>query len=268
MNAVQQYYDAQAEEEWKRLEHHRMEFAITMRVLQENLDRPPLRLLDIGGGPGRYSIALAKRGYSVTLVDLSTASLQLAARKTQEAGVQLEAILHLNALDLSQISPTSYDAVLLMGPLYHLLKLEERRQAIGEACRVLRPAGLFCASVITRFAPFHDAAAQNIAWVIKDPAYSLRMLQTGIHDNGDGFTTAYFTHPDEFEPLMAGAGLHTLGIYGVEGVVADHEELGNQLKGADWELWVELNYRMSQEPSLRGAADHLLYVGRKPVGGD
>jgi hypothetical protein len=62
---------------------------------------------------------------------------------------------------------------------------------------------------------------------------------------------------------MESTGFHTLAVVGLEGVVAGHETHANQLEGDDWDFWVDLNYRLGLDPSLHGAADHLLYVGRK-----
>ena len=116
---VESYYDDSAEREWARLERHRTEFAVTMRALAEHLPAPPAAVLDVGGGPGRYAIALAAMGYSVTLLDLSSESLEFARGKAAEAGVELAGYLHVDARDLSAIPAESYDAVLLMGPLGH-----------------------------------------------------------------------------------------------------------------------------------------------------
>ena len=66
------------------------------------------------------------------------------------------------------------------------------------------------------------------------------------------------THPDEIKPLMESCGLKTLRLIGCEGIVAGHEEKVNELKGEAWDIWVELNYRLGREPTLYGAADHLL----------
>jgi hypothetical protein len=87
-----------------------------------------------------------------------------------------------------------------------------------------------------------------------------------ILDVGGGpFTNAYFAHPDEISPFMEAAGFATLGLIGCEGIVAGHEEKINALQGEAWELWVDLNYRLGQDPALRGAADHLLYIGRSSI---
>jgi ubiquinone/menaquinone biosynthesis C-methylase UbiE len=158
MSVVEHYYDIKAAEEWERLEEHRTEFAVTMRALNEYLPAPPASILDVGGGPGRYAIALAQQGYHVTLVDLSSGCLRFARAKAQEAVATLAGYIHANALDLGAIPGGSYDSVLLLGPMYHLQAAEERRQAVAEAARVLVPGGRIFAAFITRYAPIRFVA--------------------------------------------------------------------------------------------------------------
>ncbi len=263
MGDVKEFYDQNAEAEWARLDRHRTEFAVTLRALGEFLPGPPASILDIGGGPGRYAIALALRGYTVTLTDLSEASLALAREKAHAAGAVLERILPANALDLSAIPSFAYDGVLLTGPLYHLLTEEERLQAVKEARRVLRQDGIIFAAFITRFALLRYSARDYPEWVTENWEYIERLLKTGVHDRTDRFTSAYFAHPGEIVPFMEAAGFTTMRVIGCEGIVAGHEEKVNTLSGEDWERWVDLNYRLGQDPSLYGAADHLLYIGRK-----
>jgi S-adenosylmethionine-dependent methyltransferase len=263
MSNVENYYDQNAQEEWNRLERHKIEFQVTMRALSEFLPAAPAKVIDIGGGPGRYAISLAQLGYPVTLVDLSNSSLELAKQKAVEAGVELDGFIHANVLDLSSFPDADFDSALLLGPLYHLHKLEERRTALEQTCRLLKPGGLVFASLITRFAGFRDAAVHGYSFVLDDPAYSEKLLATGIHDNGIGFADAYFAHPDEVIPLGESAGFTTLRLMGCEGILADHEEYVNSLTGADHLFWLEINYRMAQESCLLGASDHLLYIGRK-----
>lgn len=123
MDKIEQFYDDAAPREWERLERHRMEFAITRRALADHLPPPPATILDIGGGPGRYAIALAQQGYTVTLLDLSQVQLDWARGKAVEASVELADYVHGNALDLGRFPAASFDAALLMGPLYHLLEV-------------------------------------------------------------------------------------------------------------------------------------------------
>jgi ubiquinone/menaquinone biosynthesis C-methylase UbiE len=73
VEVIRRYTDKRTEQEWERLGRHRTEFAVTIRALAGHLPPPPARVLDCGGGPGRYAIELARRGYDVTLFDLSPA---------------------------------------------------------------------------------------------------------------------------------------------------------------------------------------------------
>ncbi|MCA9934894.1 MAG: methyltransferase domain-containing protein [Ardenticatenaceae bacterium] len=265
MNPVEQLYDSDPQREWERLDRHRTEFAVTWRALQAYLPLPPTAVADIGGGPGRYAIALAQAGYRVTLLDLSRGNLALAQKKAQAAGVTLAGALHGNALQLP-LPPISFDAALLFGPLYHLLDLAERETAVAQTHTILKPVGLIFAAFITRFAPFRDMAAKGYGdWIINHAERAAMILQTGQNPAlpGNSFPNSYFAHPDEVRPLLESQGFETLAVIGCEGVVAGHEQHINGLQGELWEEWVSLNYRLGQDPALHGAADHLLYVGRK-----
>ena len=262
---VENFYDASPEKEWERLARHRTEFAVSMCALSEWLPPAPASILDIGGGPGRYAIALAQLGYDVTLLDLSQANLAFAKQQADAAGVTLQGYIHGNALDLSAIPNKSFDAVLLMGPLYHLLEESERRRAVTEAMRVLKPAGVLFAACITRYAAFLDAARKEPHWLIEKPDHVEALLHAGglRIPPGSGFTDFYAFHPVEFATFIKAAGLHALALIGVEGVVANAEESINALNGPVWDAWVEMNYRLGHDPALHGASFHLLHVGRK-----
>jgi ubiquinone/menaquinone biosynthesis C-methylase UbiE len=264
---AESHYDRVAAQEWTRLDRHRTEFVVTLRTLKAWLPPPPCAVLDVGGGPGRYAIALAQRGYTVTLFDISSQSLRLAREKAAEAGVSLAETVHGTATELGARGAWGadhFDAVLLMGPLYHLLAEEERVQAVHEAMRVLVPGGPLFAAFITRFAAFRVVANENPTWLVDHVDYAAQLLDTGIHDQPTTFAQAYYAHPAEVIPFMERCGLTTRALVGCEGVVGGHEKAVNDLEGAAWEAWVDLNVRLSQDPSLRGAADHLLYVGEKP----
>lgn len=178
--------------------------------------------------------------------------------------VQLADIVHANALDLAAFAPQTYDAVLVLGPLYHLLTEGDRQQAVQEVLRLIKPGGMLCAAFITRFAPFRNVAKYDPLFLVNEQARAEQILATGVDDQGRGFSNVHFAHPAEIKPLMEGYGLETLQMVGCEGVVSEVEEQINQLEGNAWETWVDWNYRLGKDPALHGAADHVLYVGRKP----
>ncbi len=263
MNQVEVYYDEEAQHEWERFDRHPTEFAVTRHALGDSLPSAPARILDAGGGPGRYAIWLAQQGYSVTLLDLSRQNLALAELKSAEAGVALEALVHGNALDLSAYADEHFDAVLLMGPLYHLLEETDRRRVILEARRVLKTGGRLLATFICRFSVFRAAALAFPMEPVEIPEIYEQILTNGAYAGEHGFTRAYFAHPDEIQPLMESCGLRAIEMIGVEGVVAGYEQGINALDGAAWDRWVEMNYRLGRDSSLRGASDHILFIGEK-----
>jgi ubiquinone/menaquinone biosynthesis C-methylase UbiE len=256
LERVEDFYDRNPQYEW---------FALTMRALEDYLPQPPAEILDVGGGPGRYAIELARRGYEVILFDLSRGCLEFAAEKAKEAGAELASYEYGNATDLSRFEDEKFHAVLLMGPLYHLLREGERRRAIREAKRVLRPAGVIFAAFITYYAPIRWAAKYEPEWIIEHQGRLGQLLTSGtLRARPDhGFTDAYFIHPSEVQPLMEGEGFQTLDLIACEGVISMIEEKINELSGEPWERWVELNYLLGKDLSVHGTAEHLLYVGRR-----
>ncbi|MFQ5594798.1 MAG: methyltransferase domain-containing protein [Anaerolineae bacterium] len=265
--SVARYYDQQAEREWERLERHRTEFAVTMRALSEHLPHPPVHVLDCGGGPGRYAIELARAGYTVTLFDLSSENLQLAETKAAEAGVTLAGYGQGTATDLARFPDASFDAVLLMGPLYHLLQAENRRQALAEAYRVLKPGGLLFAAFISRYAGLRYAAAHEPTFPLEQPALLESILDTGLlpprGEDGQVFV-AHFAHPDEVPLMCRQAGFEVQVVLGVEGLVSMIEDEVNALSGDAWDVWVDLNYHLAADPSIHGCVEHLLAIAHKP----
>ncbi len=267
LQAAQHMYNAQPQREWERMERHRTEFAVTLRAMRDHLPPPPARVLDCGGGPGRYAIELARHGYAVTLFDLSPECLRLAQTKVQEAGVTLTGFEQGTATDLSRFADGAFDIVLLMGPLYHLLEERERLQALTEARRVLKPGGVMLAAFISRYAALRWVAANDPGYLLQAPQEAESMLTTGIlppRADAAGFF-GYFAHPSEIRPLITRAGFEVVTILGVEGLVSQIEEKVNALAGDAWDAWVDLNYRVAADPCIHGCAEHLLAIAKTPV---
>jgi ubiquinone/menaquinone biosynthesis C-methylase UbiE len=263
MDAIRNYYDTNAAREWERLERHRMEYALTQRTLQTYLPISPARILDIGGGPGRYAIELARQGHHVTLLDMAAGNLSLARERAASAGVEIADYWQGNAMQLDRAEDSRFDAVLLLGPLYHLQEAHERDAALNEANRVLRPGGILFAAIITRYAPILDSARRNPSALLENADAIAELLATGRFDGSPRFTHAYGMAVAEFAPLMAAHGFQQHLLLSCEGITGMAEEQVDTLAGANWDAWVDLNYQLGQDPSVFGTAFHLLYVGSR-----
>ena len=124
-----------------------IEYAITLRYLQRYIPEG-VTVADVGVSGGQYSELLARRSCHLHLADVSQRLLDTVVARLDRAGLssQIESQRRASATDLSHVPTASCDVVLLLGPLYHLLATSERRQAIGEAARLLRPDGLIFAA--------------------------------------------------------------------------------------------------------------------------
>jgi len=150
---VKTYYDENTQKEWERLETHPFEFIFTTYMMEKYI-RPGQRILDIGGGPGRYAIHFSGQGCDVTLVDLSEGNVRQAQEKAAERGVKLTAYAK-NCLELETLELGMFDHVFLMGPLYHLISEQDRAKAVELALRFLKPGGVFYCSFILDFCRHH-----------------------------------------------------------------------------------------------------------------
>lgn len=263
---VETYYDSYVEREWARASRHPIEFATTWMAMEQFIPEGST-LLDVGGGPGRYSIRLAQVGHRVTLLDLSSANVAFARAKAAELGAPVADFIHGNALDLSRFADASFDVVLLMGPLYHLVAAEDRDRAIREALRVLKPGGIIFTAFITRYAFLVDMLKYEPEAIGDFQGRLDHLLSTGVSmvsAENPGFTDAYFAHPMEIERLMSSYGLACLRLAAAEGVVSTAEPRLLELPSETLNKWASVCYRLGTDPLTWGTAEHMLYVGKKP----
>ena len=245
-----------------------LEFARTQVLLERYLPGPGSVVIDVGGGPGRYSLWLAGRGYQVHLVDPVPLHIEQArAASAGLSGGALESIEIGDARELRFPDETA-DAVLLLGPLYHLLEPEDRVRALAEARRVCRSGGIVVAAAISRFASAIDGLR---AGYLTDRAFAQIVagdLSDGHHRNPTGhpayFTTAYFHRPEELAAECEAAGLtheETLAVEGIGWLLPDLETwFADEGRKS---ILLNTLAQLEAEPSLLGASAHLLAISRR-----
>ena len=264
---IQSYYERNDERVRLDTAEGKIEFARTKELLLRHLPKPPATIYDIGGGPGRYACWLAGEGYEVHLVDASANLVEdakSASDKQPDHPVASMTTGDARSLDLPD---NSADAVLLMGPLYHLTDFDDRLRALREARRVLKPGGHLFAVGICRYA---SALVRAFHKILDDEGFAkivARDLVDGQHRNNTDdifyFTTAYFHHPDELAAEIDDAGLHhveTLGIEGPAWLIPDLEDWTNPLH---IERLLTLVRALESESALIGMSSHLMAIARK-----
>ena len=154
--AVLAYYEEGREYNRLRTDIGLIEFERTKEILLENLPSPPAVIYDIGGAYGEYSWWLASLGYEVHLFDLSETNIKLSKELAEEyPGCSLAASEVCDARKVPR-ADNSADAVLLMGPLYHIIDYCERIRALKECCRLLKPGGVIFSAALTPFSVLLD----------------------------------------------------------------------------------------------------------------
>jgi ubiquinone/menaquinone biosynthesis C-methylase UbiE len=259
------YYERGREEERLRTGAGLLEYRRTQNLLRRFLPVPPARVLDVGGGPGRYAAWLAHEGYEVTLIDPVPLHIEQARERASEHGF---AALPGDARYLN-FADESFDAVILLGPLYHLTERSERVAALREALRVVRPGGIVVAAAISRFASLFDGICLNLIADADFAAIVERDLTDGQHHaatDGRYFTTAFLHHPDELLAEARDAGLAGAELLAVEGPWRQLPDLDErQADPARWDALLRAVALIEREPTLLGASSHFVVVGRKAI---
>lgn len=137
--------------------HGQLEYLTTMNYIHKFVPSES-KILEVGAGTGRYSVALAMEGYDVTAVELVGNNLEILRRNA--AGLENITSYQGDAEDLSLFADNSFDAVLVLGPMYHLFEKAEQHRALDEAIRVSKPG----ASLWWLFFPFIQSCITTTFW--------------------------------------------------------------------------------------------------------
>lgn len=251
-------------EEELRLATERLELVRTQELLQRHLPDPPAVVLDAGGGPGVYASWLTGLGYEVHLLD--PIKLHVEQALAQDPPPATAVVGDARGLPFAD---ATFDAILLLGPLYHLQERDDRLRVLGEARRILRPSGLLAAAAISRFAPTIDGLLRGR---FADPAFEEvveRGLRDGRHLNParhpEWFTTAYLHLPGDLEAEVREAGFDLLGLLAVEGPGEAVPDLAAWLDDpARREALLRAVRRVEAEPTMLGSSPHLLALATRP----
>ena len=265
---VKNFYTATVNNEWKRLvqdAYHRLELDTTLHFLEKYLPAQGL-VLDAGGGPGRYTVELAQRGYHMVLLDVTPANLEFAWRQIRRRKLQanLKGLVEASIVDLSQFPNETFDAVICLGgPLSHILDAGQRTQAVSELLRVARQSAPVFISVIGRLSLLTSELI-HFQHEIEMPLFT-QIRDTGDYEGDSGFTACHFFLPEEFQAAFDLPEVEVLEIAGLEGIGTHHNRQVDILaKNPErWKIWWETHLQTCTHPSVVGISEHMLGVCRK-----
>ena len=250
----------------------KLEFLMTMGILEKNLpavtDGTDISVLDLGGGAGVYSFPLAKKGYKVTLADLSETLLEQARKQKEEDKIEnLISCDQVNATDLSCYKDNSFDVVLLFGPLYHLTEKEEREKCVSEVWRVLKTGGKVFASFIPHLAG-SIALVQRFCW--SPDQVSINTLEECFNSgkfknlSDNGFQEGYYPTSEEIETLFTANGFNKLLVRSIRGFGYEKEDVIYKFKNKNvFSKILELIDSTAEDKSIIEMCGHAMYVGVK-----
>ncbi|MCC0094597.1 class I SAM-dependent methyltransferase [Streptomyces flavotricini] len=238
----------------------RLELERTQELLRQYLPPPPARVLDLGGGPGTHARWLVEDGYEVLLLDPVPKHLEQAREYVPGCSAELG-----DARELT-LPTHSFDAVLLLGPLYHLADRAERLRALSEARRVVVPGGLVAAAGISRYSLMQDYTVS--AGLTPDllAGEVTEVVRTGSYDGSRGFTVVHFHTAAELAREAAEAGMKEVRLHGIEGpgwayVVAAGRCAGQEVAQALVADAVATARLADEQGVFTDASAHMLVVG-------
>ena len=254
---IQSFY-GQADEDTRlqRTRHGQLEYRTTMAYIHRYAGKGS-KVLEVGAGTGRYSIALAKEGMDVTAVELLESNL--AVLRENASGTDHLRSFRGDATDLSQFADGSFDLTLVLGPMYHLYEKEEVHKAIDEAIRVTRPGGTLMFAFISVFAIMYaNYLCGN--WALGEE-------ENFTEDHRvKHFKEQLFTGYDvvEFERLFDGKPTEWITTAGTDGLLEPIEKRPDfSIRDEDFNAFAAWYLTFAEKRELLGSTNHLLYICRK-----
>lgn len=258
LKALTEYYSNYDEDSRLRSQHGMVEFLTTMRYIEKYL-QPGMRILEIGAATGRYSHTLARKGYEVDAVELVQHNIRIFEENTKPE--EKVTIRQGNAKDLNMFADNTYDITLLLGPMYHLFTVEEQKQALGEAIRVTKPAGIifvaYCGNDATmvqycfgrgmlRLQRYRDLVDFNTFKASSDPAELFQLYRK-----------------EDIDKLMEGFSVCRLHYVGTDMATNYMRPCIDEMEPEFFALYLQYHFTICERSDMVGTSHHILDVFRK-----
>lgn len=273
MTPLEKYYNKFKEDHRLTTRHGTVEFTVSMKYIHDciesicskksgkaevtaPLSNQEIKILDIGAGTGRYSVALAREGFNVTAVELVQHNLDILRSKHENVKSWQG-----DARKLSFLSDESFDITLLFGPMYHLHSDEERLEALNEAKRVTRKGGfILVAYLMNEYAVLSYCFKEG---KIKD-VMAKNTLSKDFHTitniNDDLYS---YTRLEDMDRLNSKAGLTRVKVFAPDGAADYMRRELNALDEESFRLFIEYQLAIAERSELLGASSHTVDILQK-----
>ena len=267
-SVIQDYYNQNAEREWGRPDTplSKIEFASALYLIDKYFPHQG-SVCDIGSGPGRYAIEMIRKGYAVTLFDLSEASIQIARDRLAELNLTARALIVGDARDLAQLGRAAFHAVLLMGPMYHLIEKSDRGQVLQQVLGILKPGGFALITYLNAWGLVRTGMTDFPGWY--QDINVLRSMQEEHCFPGrtlSGFTECYWSTPEIAIREVEEAGFKVISYGGAQGFAGGMRPILEQLaqeNPAAYANVVQVAAEWCERAPYRDSTEHLHLVVQK-----
>lgn len=246
------YYNKFNEDKRLTRKHAKIEFNTALHYIEKLVNKGSL-IADIGAGKGAYSTKLEDLGYKVEAVELVLHNL----REIEKKGIKC----HLgNATNLSMLENNMYDAVLLFGPMYHLIDEESKIKALNEAKRIVKDNGLiFISYCMNEYAVItHGFIESNIKDDIKnnllDEEYHITPKETDLYS---------FVRLEDINKYKDICNLKRVTILSQDGPSEYLKRVINNMDDETFNLYFKYHLKTCERPELLGAGRHILDILKK-----
>ena len=235
-----------------------VEFLTTMRYIEKYL-KPGMRILEIGAGTGRYSHALAQKGYQVDAVELVEHNIEIFKQKTMPG--ENVTVRQGNAMDLRTFASETYDITLLLGPMYHLFTKADQLRALAEAVRVTKKGGVI-------FAAYCGNEATMIQYcfgrgMLREERYRNLVDPVTFKASSDPAEQFQLYRKEEIDELMVDFSVERLHYVGTDMATNYMRETVDAMDDELFDLYVQYHYSICERADCVGVSHHILDIFRK-----
>ena len=265
MTELEQYYNKFNEEKRLNSPYGQVEFRTSMEYIhcslraleEEGNTKEEIHILDIGAGTGKYSIALAEEGYSVTAIELVRYNLGILKKKGSRVDARQG-----NALNLSKLPENHFHITLLFGPMYHLFTFEDKVKALTEAKRVTRPGGtIFVAYCMNEYGVItYGFKEGHIQECMED-----QRLTEDFHCISEPKDLYDYVRLEDMDALVEAADLQRIQTISADGPANYIRPVLNQMDEETFELFMKYHLSVCERPDLLGAGAHTVDILRKRI---